>query len=178
MEFSYTCKQCGVTFVTHTADKLTLQQRVNYSRAAVQRVLAGVSGYKTGHVTGVYVGAKSASPVRFKSSWELAAMMWWDRASDVAVYAYEPDVIELDDGRRAIPDFLVTYVSGHKTYVEVKPTAIQALPEVAERLVMVKAKVEASGLAYATMGNGEIDVIKASLGKELTDAIERYQGGS
>lgn len=162
----------------HTSDKLTSQQRSNYSRAAVNRVLSGVSGYKTGHLTGVHESPKSQSPVRFKSSWELATMMWWDRQRNVVSYAYEPRVFELADGRRAIPDFFVAFSDGTTTYVEIKPTAIQKLPVVAQRLAMTSACVAQEGHSYVTMGNQEIDSFKRELGKEFQDAVERHQGGS
>jgi hypothetical protein len=105
-------------------------------------------------------------------------MMQWDRDADVSSYAYEPDVIDLGDGRHAIPDFQVTYADGRRVYVEIKPSAIQALPSVAERLARVKDQIERRGDSYIVFGNREIDAFKAALGEEFNDAIERYKGGS
>ena len=162
----------------HVSSMLTSAQRRRYSLAAIKRVLSGVSGYKTGHVTGLYDAKKSLNSVRFKSSWELAAMMCWDAADDVASYEYEPTVIELDDGTHAVPDFLVVYVTGHRAYVEIKPTALQKIPHVAKRLERVKRCVEkSSGVNYVLFGNIEIDACKSMLGKEFDDAVERYKGG-
>lgn len=161
----------------NTSNTLTPEKRKRFSEAAINRVLVGVSGYKTGHVTGVYACKKSPTHVKFKSSWELAVMMWWDQNKNVASYEYEPSVITLDDGCRAIPDFFVTYVDGTKECVEIKPTAIQRLPVVAERLLRIRSAVEARGASYVTMGNEEIAEIKRDLGKEFVDVINSYKSG-
>jgi len=160
----------------HTSDTLTKEQRDNYSRAAVKRVLDGVSGYKTGHVTGTHCSPKATLPVKFKSSWELVAMMHWDRSNDVLSYEYEPNVIVLSDGRRTIPDFLVRYVDGQEVIVEIKPTAIQALPEVSKKLDLTKQALAAAGAKYVVLGNVEIDAMKREIGEDFDTAVKHHQG--
>ncbi len=162
----------------HTSDTLTVEQRRRYSEAAMKRVLAGVSGYKTGHLTGTYIGIKAVSPVKFKSSWELAAMMWWDRYAQVKHYEYEPRVVELVDGRRALPDFRVTYVNGTAEYFEVKPTSIQSLVSVKEKLDLVRRALELEGQQYTLLGDVEIKFMMKEVGSEFNDAIKCYQSGS
>jgi len=161
----------------NTSETLTPEKRKHFSEAAIKRVLAGVSGYKTGHVTGTYECKKSYKNVKFKSSWELAAMMFWDIDVNITSYSYEPEIIEIDDFRRAIPDFLVDYVDGRQEMIEIKPTAIQELPNVKERLNKVKEKIEQRNITYKLLGNKEISQIIKSLGKEFDDAIKRYKSG-
>lgn len=159
----------------HTPDMLTVEQRSNYSKAAIKRVLDGVSGYNTGHLTGIYNGLKTKTPVRFKSSWELAAMMWWDKSDEILSYSYEPDVICLDDGRRAIPDFFVNFINGDSLYYEIKPSAMQEVPLVAERLEKTKIKIESLGKKYVMIGDKEISLFKKELGESFKIEVERHK---
>lgn len=161
----------------NTSDTLTSEKRRHFSEAAIKRVLDGVSGFKTGHVTGVYQSIKSSMPIRFKSSWELAAMMWWDLDSTVLHYAYEPEIIELADGRRAIPDFWVNYVNNHSEFIEIKPTLIQRLPAVSEKLRLVYEALESKGITYRLMGDDQIKPMIIKLGKAYIDAIDGYKSG-
>ena len=160
----------------HTADTLTPEKRRHFSEAAIRRVLAGQSGYKTGHVTGTYDAAKSM-PVRFKSSWELAAMMWWDLQSFIDTYEYEPEIIILSDGRRAIPDFLLHHHDGSNEFVEIKPTQIQQLPSVHEKLCLVREALKSKGYTYRLMGDDVIKPMIAILGEAYVNAINGYKSG-
>lgn len=162
----------------HTSETLTATQRDNYSRAAIQRVMDCVSGYKTGHVTGTHHTAKSVQPVKFKSSWELVAMMYWDLQKTIVSYEYEPEVVQLPNGRRTVPDFVVKYDDGRSVVIEIKPTAIQELSKVTEKLRLTEQVLAHRGLAYVVIGNHDITSMKREIGeKEFVAAIQRHQGG-
>jgi hypothetical protein len=158
----------------HTSETLTSEQRQRYSEAAVKRILAGVSGYKTKHITGIYDALKSA-PVKFKSSWELVAMMWWDQCDDVFSYKYESKVFIIEGQRRVIPDFLLCYNNGMQVIIEIKPTALQNTPVISEKLEMTRIAVEKSGLKYELIGNETIDKMKKELGEKFIYEIKKYQ---
>lgn len=159
----------------NTSDTLSIEKRRNFSLAAIDRILKGVSGYKTGHLTGTYVCKKCVNSVRFKSSWELIAMMWWDDNPDIISYEYEPDIIKLDENRRAIPDFKVTPKFGKQYFIEIKPTAIQELESVKEKLQLVKQKLNSMGYEYVLFGDVEIEKCKTDLGGKLQDEINSYK---
>lgn len=152
----------------------TDEQRNRHSEAAIKRVLSGVSGYKTNHITGEYVSKKMNMMFRFKSSWELAVMMQLDADANVINYVYEPDVILLKDGRRAIPDFFVTDVE-KSYYIEVKPTSIQKLESVKEKLLLVEEALNDLGFNYVLYGDSEIKEIKLKLGLEYENEDKNYQ---
>lgn len=158
----------------NTSDTLTPEKRRKFSEAAIKRVLAGVSGYKTGHVTGIYECKKSNSPVHFKSSWELAAMMWWDTQDAIKSYEYEPLILQLSDGRAAIPDFRVIYVDGITKFFEIKPTAIQQLESVKTKLNMIRDELCIKGFEYVLLGNAEIRTMIVEVGDKFNDALKRY----
>lgn len=160
-----------------TPQTRTPEQRDRYSRAAVERILSGVSGYTTGHVTGTYA-AKKSLPVQFKSSWELAAMMFWDVDDSVVSYAYEPEIILLPSQRRSIPDFRVTFNDSSVTMFEIKPTAIQQITVVKEKLDHTRDVLAARGESYVLLGNVEIKAMIAHLGKEFEIAVQRYKNRS
>ena len=159
----------------HTKDLLTPQQRERYSKAAIERVLRGVSGYKTRHLNGIYESKKCGKEIKFKSSWELAAMMWWDNCTNVDSYDYEPQVVELPDGRRAIPDFRVKYSDGTIKIFEIKPTKIQNLKSVKEKLDIVKQTPQNSGLKYELLGDIEIKSMITELGEAFQNEIKRHK---
>jgi hypothetical protein len=158
----------------NTTDTLDDEKRRNFSEAAIKRVLLGQSGYKTGHVTGVYTSQKCSVPVKFKSSWELAAMMWWDCQDEVLSYEYEPIVVTLVDQRRAIPDFLVKYRTCGEL-IEIKPTSIQILPTVRDKLVMVNEAVTSLGYVYRLLGDDTIHQMIEELGDKYTNAVNVYK---
>jgi hypothetical protein len=161
----------------HTVDMLTPEQVENYSRAALKRVQDGVSGYKTGHLTGFYRSIKSGL-IKFKSSWELAAMMWWDSCDNVVGFQYEPFSLILDDSRRAVPDFLVSFKDERSVLYEIKPTGIQNLTEVRRRLALAEKSANARGYAYFLLGDAEIkQTMISELGIKYEDAIKRYKSG-
>lgn len=159
----------------NTSDTLSVEKRRNFSTAAINRVLSGVSGYKTGHITGEYMCKKSSKNVNFKSSWELAAMMWWDRNSNIRMYEYESRIIHLPDGRRAIPDFVLEYIDGTIEYVEIKPTPIQNLDIVKQKLDMIKEQLQREGAKYVLLGDDEIKLMIRDLGSAYDDAIKLYK---
>lgn len=161
----------------NTADVISREKRENFSRAAVKRVLAGQSGYKTGHLTGDYTCSKSSSTIRVKSSWELAMVMTWEIDQAVQRIEYEPEVIVLNDGRRAIPDFVVYYVDGSKKMFEIKPTMIQHLPSVKEKLDQVRQIVESRGIDYVLVGDDIVHAAIDVLGKAFQDEINRIKSG-
>ena len=160
-----------------TPESRTPQQKENYSHAAIKRILDGVSGYKTGHVTGVYNSKKCKEPVRFRSSWELVTMMFWDDQIDVESYTYEPYVLKIGENRRTVPDFLVTYSDGRREIVEVKPTQVSNIPTVSEKLDLTRKLVEEAGLTYRLIGNEVINEMKKHIGERLTNEIIKYSCG-
>jgi len=48
-------------------------------------------------------------------------MKYLDNATDVVDWVYEPFFIKIDEGKRYIPDFLVTYNDGCRKLIEIKP---------------------------------------------------------
>ena len=155
---------------------LSQEQREKYSKAAIERVIRGVSGYKTGHLNGTY-HCKKSQPIKFKSSWELAAMMWWDNCEEVVSYHYEPQVITLKDGRRAIPDFRVEYSNGIIKIFEIKPTQIQQLESVKEKLNLIKETMSSSGISYELLGDKEIKLMIKDLGEDFKNEVKRHKSG-
>lgn len=148
-----------------------------YRNAAIERIIKGVSGYKTGHVTGNYYSTKADKMMKYKSSWELATMMVFDTDSDIISYDYEPEKILLSDGRSAIPDFVVKTKSGEIIYYEVKPSALQSLPNIFEKLTLTKNAIVSKGKKYILLGDNEIEKFKEKLGVEFDAAIKANQGG-
>lgn len=69
----------------------------------------------------------------------------------------------LPDGRKSIPDFLVQTKSGDKIVYEVKPTAIQQMPNVAQKLSMIEQVVRQSGKEYRLIGDIEVNEMKKAL---------------
>lgn len=111
-----------------------------------------------------------------KSSWELATMMFFDQNDDVVDYEYEPTTLELNDGRRAIPDFFVTF-NDRQEYVEVKPNFAQVFESVKLKLDLVKQKVESQGYSYTLYGDETIESFKLKLGERFLNEVKRYQSG-
>jgi len=157
-----------------TNDLLTKEQRERYSKAAIQRVLKGQSGYKIGHLTGTY-HTKKAGLIRFKSSWELAAMMWWDKCENIRSYQYEPQIFNLSDGRRSIPDFKIEYVDGTTMFLEIKPSSIQLLTSVKEKLSLTRESVNSFGFSYELLGDQEIKLMIKELGEEFKNEVQRHK---
>lgn len=161
----------------YTKDVISAEKRANFSRAAIERILRGVAGYKTGHLSGYYDG--KFGRVRFKSSWELAAMMYWDACDDVLMYTYEPTVLVLADGRHALPNFYIVFrdekLSG---FYEIKPTPIQELDEVKTKLDLVRSALAEKNFQYFLLGNKEIDKMKKELGDAFTNAVHEYKNRS
>ena len=137
--------------------------------------MKGVSGYKTGHLTGVYDSKKCSKQIKFKSSWELAAMMWWDKRDDIISYDYEPQVLELPDGRRAIPDFRINNSNGDTKIVEIKPTQIQNLKSVKEKLNVIKETLNKVGVEYELLGDHEIKLMIKNLGEVFKNEVKRHK---
>lgn len=160
-----------------TRDTRTPEQLENYSKAASKRIVDGVSGYGWGRLYGTYDAKKSPSPVKFKSSWELATMMVWDRDDTIASYEYEPTIFKIKDGRRAIPDFLVMFADGTTKFIEVKPTEMQALPDVATKLDLVRSAVERTGAQYAIIGTAEMNEFRKILGDSLDAEVSKHKRG-
>lgn len=159
----------------NTRETLTAEKRNNFSIAAVQRILNGSSGYFRNRLTGHFDGKKSTSSVKFKSSWELAIMMLWEQRDDVVKYEYEPCIIKLSDGRRSVPDFRVQYSTGVREFVEIKPTQIQMLQSVKEKLDLTRIAIEQSGERYVLFGD---DIVKAAiktLGARFDIEVKRYK---
>lgn len=159
----------------NTRENLTVEKRDNFSKAAVQRILNGSSGYFRCRLTGYFEGKKSTSPVRFKSSWELAIMMLWEQQENIIRYEYEPCIIKLSDGRRSVPDFRVTYNSGMSEFVEVKPTQIQQLQSVKEKLDLTKDAIEQSGERYVLFGDSVVKAAIKTLGEKFDIEVERHK---
>lgn len=161
-----------------TRDTRTPEQLENYSKAAIDRIQRGVSGYtNVHHLTGIYSGKKCATPAHFRSSWELIMMLHWDNDSDVVSYEYEPIAFKIGPGKRAIPDFLVTFRDGRRQFFEIKPKKVQAEPAIAARLALTKSAVESMGVPYATICEDEIVKCKRQLGDSLDAEISKHKRG-
>ena len=164
------CAFCKKPFETFSQEK-----RENFSRAAIKRILGGVSGYKTGHLTGIYESKKSTNPIRFKSSWELIAILWFEQDDKIISFEYEPMIVMLSTGRRTIPDFKVKYLDGNEEIIEIKPTVIQQLPEVAKKLELTQVVLSSLGLKYVILGNLEIEKMKYELGEKFENVSKLYK---
>jgi hypothetical protein len=76
---------------------------------------------------GIHHSIKCATLIKYRSGWELAYAKYLDCNDDVVSYLYEPYYIHylsnLKTGklRKYWPDFEVTWLSGNKTLVEIKP---------------------------------------------------------
>jgi len=116
--------------------------------------------------------------MRFKSSWELAVMMWFDVNDDIKTYEYEPLILKLSNGTRAIPDFCVTYNDDSQKFIEVKPTAIQQMKHVSEKLELIKFAINELGVDYILFGNDMLDKIKSELGDKFINVLESYKNRS
>lgn len=161
----------------NTADKISPEKKISFSKAAVERVRRGVSGYKTGHLMGVFRGHKTSEDVKFKSSWELLAMLYWEQQDDIASYSYEPLIVQIDETRRAVPDFLLEYSDGTKEVCEIKPTAMQNISQNRDKLLLTKYALKDLGYTYQLIGDDDILQMKKSVGKKFYDIIETYKGG-
>lgn len=158
----------------NTSETFTPEKRYKFSIAAINRIKSGVIGYKTGHITGVYNCKKSTS-VRFKSSWELLAMMWWDNNSDIRSYEYEPISVTLLDGKRSIPDFKVLYVDDTCKFFEIKPTLIQQIENIKLKLDLTRRAINELGYEYVLIGDNEIKNMKSDLGEEFETTLMQYK---
>lgn len=80
--------------------------------------------YGTNNKKGHYESSKTMKTHFFKSSWEEATMRYLDVSPDVTTWDYEcvriPYVYN-DNKRWYVPDFMVTFVGGHRELWEVKP---------------------------------------------------------
>lgn len=159
----------------NTRDTLSTKKLENFSKAASKRILLGQSGYLKNRITGKYFSNKTNTIMHFKSSWELAVMMWFDVNDNIKTYEYEPLILKLSNGTRAIPDFYVTYNDNSQNFIEVKPTAIQQMKHVFEKLELVKIVVKELGVDYVLFGNEMLDKIKFDLGDKFINAIKSYK---
>ena len=81
---------------------------------------------RAGYITGNHVSPKCATPIEYRSSWELEVCLFLDYSDDVEAYAYEAIAITYSTGRnktkikRYFPDFFVKYKDGRKVIIEVK----------------------------------------------------------
>jgi hypothetical protein len=160
-----------------TRDTRTPEQLENYSKAAVDRIQRGVSGIGKNRLSGVYKGEKSIGAAHFKSSWELTAMMAWDRDPTIVSYAYEPAWFKIEEGRRTLPDFLVTYADGTTCFFEIKPSHIQSMPHVKQKLDLTRVAVEITGVPYRMIGDEEIIMMQQQLGDALVAEISKHKRG-
>lgn len=77
-----------------------------------------------GHKSGQHQSSKLNKFVHYRSSWEEMTMHWLDSNVDVLTWEYESVRIpyRYDDHKRwYIPDFIITYVDGHREMWEIKP---------------------------------------------------------
>ena len=160
-----------------TRNTRSSEQLENYSKAAIDRIQRGVSGVGKNRLSGIYKGEKCARAAHFKSSWELIAMMAWDLDPTIRSYAYEPTWFKLEEGRRTVPDFLVTYVDGSTCFFEIKPSHIQSLPHVKRKLDLTKIAVEITGVPYRIIGDEEIVMMQRQLGDSLDAKISKHKRG-
>jgi hypothetical protein len=91
--------------------------------------------------TGVYKSIKCATPIHYRSGWELTVCKYLDISKDVLSYEYESFGIKYISNSKTgklrvyYPDFLVTYQNGNKILVEVKRK-----DKLSDVLVLKKAK--------------------------------------
>lgn len=93
--------------------------------------------------TGIHISSKALSECKYRSSWELAYMLYLDSCSNVKQYHYEPfklpyvSNVRTKKIRNYTPDILVTYEAGDQELIEIKPSKRLAQ-------AMVKKKLEAA----------------------------------
>lgn len=158
-----------------TADTMSDENLKNYSIAATSRIIRGVSGNFKQNLSGYYTSTKNKTKMRFRSSWELAAMMFFDHDENVIDYSYEKEIIALSETQRTIPDFEVLTKDGEMIVYEVKPTAMQNLDKIKKKLDLTRNIIENSGRKYVLIGDKEINAIKNILGQKFITEVEKYE---
>lgn len=103
----------------------TEETRAKMSDLKTKLILEGkFNPGRTGHKKGHYTSTKTEQTHFFRSSWEEMLMQHFDADDTVATWDYESFRISYDydnHKRWYVPDFLVTYTTGLKYLIEVKP---------------------------------------------------------
>lgn len=103
----------------------TPEAKEKMSEAVSRRILEGrYKPYGTCNVKGYHTSIRDGKERFFKSSWEQKLMQWLDANFDVASWDYECVRIQYvyeTYKRWYVPDFVVTFIDGHREMWEVKP---------------------------------------------------------
>lgn len=81
---------------------------------------------KRRYLTGTHKSLKCDTPIKYRSSWEKAACLHFDNDPNVVRYQYESVKIPYISNKKTgkvlnyIPDFIVEYLDGTKTIIEIK----------------------------------------------------------
>lgn len=110
---------------------------------------------------GTYESTKGGA-CSYRSGWELSYIKHLDGDPEVASFEYEglkiPYVSNVRSGRTRnyIPDFLVTYVSGDRKLVEVKPKKRLSQPKVQKKLKAAQAWCQAHDVTLVVLTEVEL----------------------
>jgi hypothetical protein len=100
----------------------------------------------SGRGRGEYVNTlKGPERVWTRSSYERGAILLLDADPRVVSYEYETVLVNAD-GRRILPDFIVSYCDGHRVLVEIKASWVLSLPKdhrVVQRLLRAQQEARA-----------------------------------
>lgn len=148
-----------------TRDQRTPEQLERYSKAAAKRVQEGVlDKAHPRFLRGKHRSEKIGREIFFRSSLEKRVMVCLDADPTVLTYEYEPVQIKYDNGKRYIPDFIVSYSNGRKVLLEVKGG--QYLETTATQLKAQAGQTycHLHNLSYVVMATKDIIVLENSLG--------------
>ena len=106
--------------------KHSKEARAKMSEKKAIAILEGrFNPYGTRNKKGMYTSTKINKECRFRSGWEEAVMKYLDASPDVMTWDYESVRIPYtynNNKRWYVPDFVITFVDGHKEMWEVKPS--------------------------------------------------------
>lgn len=132
------------------------RQEVNYRNSLGQcnSEYSKTHANYTGHVTGFYEGYKCGR-VLYRSSWELQINEFLTAHDKVASYKTEFHTIDYLDSngnkRASRSDFFVTLTDGREFLLEVKPLALLALNNNAQKIAAYSVWCEERGYGFAVL---------------------------
>lgn len=146
-----------------TPETRTPEQKENYSKAAVKRMMELSSTKHKKYIRGWHNSSK-AGKLLFKSSLEKRLMVCFDNDPTILSYEYEPFAIEYENGKRYIPDFLTTNINGKRCLVESKGAQFLSDQSTTQKTIAAEKYCENHGYDYRLLTAQEIKEYETSLG--------------
>jgi len=132
-----------------TRETRSIENLENYSKAASQRVIDGVSCNNKNFMQGNFFSKKQNESFHYRSSYELRLMLCYEVDEDIISYEHEPFVIKYDEGKRYIPDVLILKNSCEKAMiVEVKPEMFLQNLDVVEKANAARDYCDKNDMTY------------------------------